>query len=165
MPHTTDIFQIGYWTITGRLIVESVLPLRLPLIDRPAQIGRCFCLRRSQRETASGGRGYSGASFSGSIVFPASAVGASGLLKGAHITDPRTAKPVQGNSAAWAVASDAATADALSTAFMVMSPEEIKRYCTKHTGTRALVVAAAEGEAARIRMSSYGAWREGELVR
>jgi hypothetical protein len=48
---------------------------------------------------------------------------------------------------------------------MVMSPEEITRYCTDHTGIRALVVAAAEGEAAGIRMLSYGAWREGELVR
>jgi len=50
------------------------------------------------------------------------AVGASGLLKGEHIIDPRTAKPAQGNSAVWAVASDAATADALSTAHLVMKP-------------------------------------------
>ncbi len=50
------------------------------------------------------------------------AVSGSGLQKGWHIIDPRTARPVAGKSAAWACASDAATADVLSTTFMVMSP-------------------------------------------
>ncbi len=93
------------------------------------------------------------------------AVSGSGLEQGVHIIDPRQAKPVAGKLASWSSARDAATADALSTAFMVMSADEITRYCSEHAGTRALVVAAAEGEADRLRMSSYGAWREGELNR
>ncbi len=93
------------------------------------------------------------------------AVSGSGLEQGMHIIDPRQAKPVAGKLASWSSARDAATADALSTAFVVMSPEEIERYCTEHAGTRAMVVAAVEGEAAGIQVSSYGAWREGELVR
>ena len=93
------------------------------------------------------------------------AVSGSGLEQGVHIIDPRQAKPVAGKLASWSSARDAATADALSTAFMVMSPEEITRYCAEHAGTRAMVVAAAEGEADHLRILSYGAWREGELVR
>ncbi|MCD6394788.1 MAG: TIGR03663 family protein, partial [Planctomycetes bacterium] len=53
------------------------------------------------------------------------AVSGSGLEQGVHIIDPRQAKPVAGKLASWSSARDAATADALSTAFMVMSPEEI----------------------------------------
>ena len=93
------------------------------------------------------------------------AVSGSGLEQGVHIIDPRQAKPVAGKLASWSSARDAATADALSTAFMVMSPEEITRYCAGHADARALVVAAADGEAAGIQMLSYGAWREGELTR
>ena len=93
------------------------------------------------------------------------AVSGSGLEQGMHIIDPRQAKPVAGKLASWSSARDAATADALSTAFMVMSADEIIRYCAGHTDSRALVVAAAEGETGGIRMSSYGAWREGELSR
>ncbi|RKY06758.1 MAG: hypothetical protein DRP66_08185, partial [Planctomycetota bacterium] len=47
------------------------------------------------------------------------AVSGSGLEQGAHIIDPRRAKPVAGKIASWSSARDAATADALSTAFMV----------------------------------------------
>ncbi|MHC4537914.1 MAG: FAD:protein FMN transferase, partial [Planctomycetota bacterium] len=54
------------------------------------------------------------------------ALSGSGLQKGGHIIDPRTVQPVKGKIAAWASASDAATADALSTAFMIMSPDEIR---------------------------------------
>ena len=93
------------------------------------------------------------------------AVSGSGLEQGVHIIDPRQAKPVAGKLASWSSARDAATADALSTAFMVMSPEEITRYCAGHADARALVVAAVDGEAAGMQMSSYGAWREGELIR
>ena len=56
------------------------------------------------------------------------ALSGAGLQKGRHIIDPRTAQPVEGRCAAWACACDAATADALSTAFMVMSSDEVKQY-------------------------------------
>jgi thiamine biosynthesis lipoprotein len=45
-----------------------------------------------------------------------------------HIIDPRTGKPVGADRAAWAIAPDAATADALTTALCVMSDEEIRRF-------------------------------------
>jgi len=68
------------------------------------------------------------------------AVGGSGLQKGQHIIDPRTGKPVEDKRAAWACRPDAATADALSTAFMVMSPDEIEQYCLRHPEVQAMVI-------------------------
>ena len=74
------------------------------------------------------------------------AVSGSGLKKGQHIIDPRTAKPVEGKCAAWACAPDAATADALSTAFMVMSPDEIEQYCSRHPQLQSMVILEHEGK-------------------
>jgi thiamine biosynthesis lipoprotein len=76
----------------------------------------------------------------------------SGLQKGHHIIDPRSGKPVTGKRATWALAGDAATADALSTAFMVMSREEISEYCRLHRGTGGVVLPepAEVGKAADI---------------
>jgi len=68
------------------------------------------------------------------------ALSGSGVQKGGHIIDPRTARAVEGRIAAWSSARDAATADALSTAFMIMSPDEIKQYCGKHPKTLAMVI-------------------------
>lgn len=72
------------------------------------------------------------------------ALSGSGLQKGQHIIDPRTAQPVKGKCAAWASAPDAATADALSTAFMIMSPDEIRQYCSRNLGLSAMIM--LEGE-------------------
>jgi len=68
------------------------------------------------------------------------ALAGSGLQKGRHIIDPRTYRPVEGKLAAWASAATAATADALSTAFMAMSPDEVGKYCLNHSDTLAMVV-------------------------
>lgn len=84
------------------------------------------------------------------------AVGASGLQKGQHIIDPRNSLPVSGKVAAWAAAADAAAADALSTAFMIMSPEEIENYCTVNTKTSALVIL----EQAENDVLCFGRWKE-----
>jgi len=62
------------------------------------------------------------------------ALSGSGVQKGGHIIDPRTTEPVEGRRAAWSSASDATTADALSTAFMIMGIDEIKQYCSKSAG-------------------------------
>jgi thiamine biosynthesis lipoprotein ApbE len=51
---------------------------------------------------------------------------------------------VRGTLAAWACAPDATTADALSTAFMVMSPEEVKQYSMKHGELPAMVMREAK---------------------
>ncbi len=90
-----------------------------------------------------------------SIVLKNRAIGVSGLRKGAHIIDPRTGEPTQSWRAAWSFTSSAATADALSTAFMVMSEDEIKRYCKKHPGTQAIVL-RADGEASEPEIFRMG---------
>ena len=68
------------------------------------------------------------------------ALSASGLQKGSHIIDPRTRKPIEDRFAAWASTPDAATSDALSTAFMVMTFEEIKDYCARNPNAQGLVI-------------------------
>ncbi len=64
-------------------------------------------------------------------------------VKGAHIVDPRTGHPADRYLAAWVSHPRAAAADALSTAFMVMSLEEIGRYCNGHREVWALVITNA----------------------
>ncbi len=76
------------------------------------------------------------------------AISGSGLQKGRHIIDPRTAQPVKGKLAAWASAPDAATADALSTAFMVMSPDEIRQYCSRRPDVSAMIMPEGRGKKA-----------------
>ena len=85
------------------------------------------------------------------------ALGASGLRKGDHIVDPRTGGPVRGRRAAWvalprpqrdATAAAAASsngprlapgavADALTTAFMLLSVEEVEALCVRSPGLEA----------------------------
>ncbi len=93
------------------------------------------------------------------------AVGASGLQKGLHIIDPRTNRPAKGKIAAWACATDAATVDALSTAFMVMSPEEIEQYCLAHPEVRALVILPEEKQPQREKILWFGQWKKHELLK
>ena len=93
------------------------------------------------------------------------AVSGSGLQKGWHIIDPRTAKPVAGKVAAWSCSRDAASADALSTAFMVMSPEEIRQYCARHPEVLALVIVQDEQRDDGERVLSFGPWQGAELLR
>jgi FAD:protein FMN transferase len=68
------------------------------------------------------------------------AMGASGLEKGLHIIDPRSKKPVCGAAAAWVIGPDAATADAFSTAFMVMRDDRVEACLLKMPELGALVV-------------------------
>jgi thiamine biosynthesis lipoprotein len=68
------------------------------------------------------------------------AVSGSGLLKGPHTINPITGQPVKGKTNAWACAPTAATADALSTAFMVMPADQIEQYCSSHPDIMAMVV-------------------------
>ncbi|MFN0126227.1 MAG: FAD:protein FMN transferase [Verrucomicrobiales bacterium] len=65
------------------------------------------------------------------------AVSASGFVhQGAHIIDPRRGLPVStARRRAWAFAPTAALSDALSTAFLVMDPEEIARFHDLHPDT------------------------------
>jgi thiamine biosynthesis lipoprotein len=68
------------------------------------------------------------------------ALSGSGVQRGGHIIDPRTCRPVEGRLAAWSSAPVAATADALSTAFIIMGLDEIEQYCKLHPDTLAMVI-------------------------
>ena len=70
------------------------------------------------------------------------AVSGSGRQKGQHIIDPRSkdAGPVEGRLAAWAIAPDAIAADASSTAFMMLSDEEISDYCLANEESAAIIL-------------------------
>ncbi|MHC4463872.1 MAG: FAD:protein FMN transferase, partial [Planctomycetota bacterium] len=88
------------------------------------------------------------------------ALSGSGLQKGGHIIDPRTARPVRGKRAAWACAPDAATADALSTAFMVMTADEIKKYCLRHPDVQAMLILEGVGkDAQKDKILRFGPWK------
>jgi thiamine biosynthesis lipoprotein len=56
-----------------------------------------------------------------------------------HVIDPRTGWPARGVVSASVIASRAAYADALSTAFLVGGVELAERYCAEHPGVMALV--------------------------
>lgn len=60
-----------------------------------------------------------------------------------HVIDPRTGWPAAGVVSASVVTRDAATADALSTAFLIGGPALAERYCSAHPETLALLVVNA----------------------
>ena len=95
------------------------------------------------------------------------AVSGSGMQKGTHIIDPRTAKPVETRLAAWSAATDAATADVLSTAFMIMSPTEIEQYCTEHTDTLAVIITPqpTDEDPQNKQISWFGQWQQKNLLK
>ncbi|OHB55596.1 MAG: hypothetical protein A2173_01410 [Planctomycetes bacterium RBG_13_44_8b] len=87
------------------------------------------------------------------------AMSGSGLQWGQHIIDPRQAKPVEGKVIAWSCADDATTADALSTAFMVMTLNEIEQYCSNHPHVQAFVILEHEGkEVPEGKILRFGSW-------
>jgi thiamine biosynthesis lipoprotein len=88
------------------------------------------------------------------------ALSGSGVQKGGHIIDPRTARAVEGRRAAWSSASDATTADALSTAFMIMGLDEIEKYCSSHPETLAMVILEEEKEKPRQKILRFGKWEK-----
>jgi len=75
------------------------------------------------------------------IVVKNRAVSGSGKeVKGEHIMDPRTGLPATGHKASWVSHPSAATADALSTAFVVMRTSEVEKFCCENKKTWAMVV-------------------------
>jgi len=63
------------------------------------------------------------------------------VVKGAHLQDPRTGRPATRTTRVWALAPEAATADALSTAFFVMTDDEVVAFCSAHPDLGAAVTA------------------------
>jgi len=94
----------------------------------------------------------------------AGALSGSGVQKGGHIINPRTGEPAQGRRAAWSAAPDATTADALSTAFMIMDVDEIERYCAAHPDARALIILQKEGREQKDTIQHFGRWGKGVLA-
>ncbi len=88
------------------------------------------------------------------------ALSGSGLEIGRHIINPRTAEPVDGKIAAWACAPDAATADALSTAFMVMNDEEIVNFCKKHSDICAMFIPKDKKKNTPLEPVRSGNWQK-----
>jgi len=98
------------------------------------------------------------------LHFQGRALSGSGVQKGRHIIDPRTSRPVKDRRAAWSSTPDAATGDALSTAFMVMEPDEIKEYCRCHPDVSAIVILQEQGEEAKKEeILRFGQWKKYEL--
>jgi len=91
------------------------------------------------------------------------AVSGSGLQKGQHIINPRTGQPLAGKRAAWAIAPDAATTDAVSTAFMIMAPEEIEKYCKQHNEVLALLMTQDENSA-QEKFLYFGGWENQRVL-
>jgi len=68
------------------------------------------------------------------------AMASSGISEqGEHIIDPGACQPVKNRLRSWAITETATEADALSTAFMIMSHDEVESYCRKHPRTGAMV--------------------------
>ncbi len=78
------------------------------------------------------------------------ALSGSGLaVKGAHLIDPRSGAVAARTERAWALASTAAVADALSTAFFVWTDGEVAAYCAEQVDIGA-ALASAGGELVRL---------------
>jgi thiamine biosynthesis lipoprotein len=100
------------------------------------------------------------------------ALGASGVQKGAHIVDPRTGAPAAGRLAAWAAVprpqaasgatsspgsgprlAPAAVADALTTAFMLLSLDDVGALCASSPGLEAWILESGGGELVHFGLS------------
>jgi len=66
-------------------------------------------------------------------------------LHGDHIRDPRTGRAVRDKLGAWALAPSAALSDALATAFLVMSADQVHAYCRAHVDAAALLALESAG--------------------
>ena len=80
------------------------------------------------------------------------ALSGSGLNKGPHIINPKTGQPVSGRKAAWAKAESAAVSDALSTAFMLMSENEIQKFIQTHQNSGGIICET------NSEMKMFGEW-------
>jgi thiamine biosynthesis lipoprotein len=70
------------------------------------------------------------------------ALSGSGIaVKGRHLIDPRNGLPAERTQRVWSFADNAAEADALSTAFFVMTDLEIAAFCRSHPHYGAVLVA------------------------
>ncbi|MFZ0035276.1 MAG: FAD:protein FMN transferase [Sedimentisphaerales bacterium] len=151
---------LGDWSIDTVLInggCSSVLVLGSPRRTKGWYLTLSSPPRRFASQTRSSGDKQTLAH----LYLQDRAISGSGLQKGPHIIDPRKAKPVEGRMAAWVCAPTATAADALSTAFMVMSPDQIRKYCLDHQDTHAMIIVEDRaGEVQKDRILRYGLWEQ-----
>lgn len=72
-----------------------------------------------------------------------------------HLIDPRTGWPAAGVHSATVIASTAALADALSTAFYIMDGDQVEDYCANHPDIKALLVLAGGEAAVEVRQFNF----------
>lgn len=77
-------------------------------------------------------------------------------VKGPHILDPRSGMPARGISGAWVIADSAAVSDAISTALMILSDDELARLDLAGLGICGLRIPA---DAACESATPIGPWR------
>lgn len=95
----------------------------------------------AQGWTVGVGAGWSPALGFSRVRLRDAALSGSGVeVKGHHIVDPRTGQPAAAALAAWTLCESAAVADALSTAFMVFSPQEAEAFAHRHSDLWAMTV-------------------------
>lgn len=70
-----------------------------------------------------------------------------------HIYDPRTGQAVDETLGAMAITTTGAMADALSTAFLVMSEPEVREFCGEHPDVKAIKVGLVDGKPQPVRIN------------
>lgn len=76
-----------------------------------------------------------------------------------HLLDPRSGQPASGTLLAVAVASSAALADALATAFFVLGEEGTRQYCRNHPDVGAILLTESAEDAPVVVNLTEEAWR------
>ncbi len=66
-----------------------------------------------------------------------------------HIFDPHTGRPVEGMLSVTVIGPSGMETDALGTAFFVLGPEKVRRYCEVHPGLQVILLPEAEESALR----------------
>jgi thiamine biosynthesis lipoprotein len=77
-----------------------------------------------------------------------------------HVLDPRTGRPASGTVSASVITTNAAEADALSTAFLIGGSDLARRYCAEHKDVLAVITPEGESASLQVIGSFPGAWLE-----
>ncbi|MCH9021171.1 MAG: FAD:protein FMN transferase [Planctomycetes bacterium] len=86
-------------------------------------------------------------------------LGASGTeVKGEHIIDTKKKRAGRQSRQTWSIAANAGLSDALSTAFMLMRPEEIDTLCDSNDGVGAAIRIYDSTDPGRDRFLKFGTW-------
>lgn len=86
-------------------------------------------------------------------------LGASGTeVKGEHIIDAQKKRADRQSRQSWSIASNAGLSDALSTAFMLMRPEDIEALCDSNDGVGAAIRMFDPGDPSNDRLLKFGTW-------